>query len=133
MLLLIVATHRVTRLVVRDEFPLIKIPRDALANWLDPRDEHGHMAEPSPMGKLGRSIAYLVECDWCMSVWVGGALVLATDYAVGVPWPWLVWAACSTGTGLIAATEQRIEHRSKLDRARASETEADLRRRGRDI
>lgn len=129
-LLLALATHRITRLLVRDELPLVKVPRDALAHWLDPRDNNGDPAEPSPLGGLGRAIAYLVECDWCMSVWVGGGLVWATTATVGLPYPWLVWPALSTITGLMAAGEAHAERRAQLDQLQMTEREAGLRRRG---
>lgn len=100
---LALAVHRTTRLLTRDQVPLIKRPRDLVLAWIDPRDTDGHEVGRGPLGGLGRSIAYLMECDWCMSVWVSGALTWATAEMVGLPWPWLVWPAMSTVTGLISS------------------------------
>jgi hypothetical protein len=105
------ATHRVTRLLTRDHLPLIAIPRERLIFWLDPpvkRD--GEMIDPPPkrpLGIFGWSVAFLMECDWCMSVWVSGALVAAEVYAfhLPVPYPLLLWPVASTITGLVANTE----------------------------
>ena len=103
---LALATHRVTRLLTRDQVPLIKRPRDWILAWIDPRDSAGQEVGHAPLGEFGRSIAYLVECDWCMSVWVGAALTWATATTVGLPWPWLVWPALSTVTGMITSSEE---------------------------
>lgn len=103
LLVLALATHRVTRLLTRDQVPVIKRPRDLVLAWIDPRDTEGHEVGRAPLGGFGRSIAYLMECDWCMSVWVAGALTWATATTVGLPLPWLVWPALSTVTGLIAS------------------------------
>jgi hypothetical protein len=97
-LLLCLATHRVTRLVTRDAFP----PARAVRTWVQDRTHEEHW------------LAYLSQCDWCASVWVGGALTggLAAWVALAArqswwPWPlWLgVWLTTSTVTGLIAQRE----------------------------
>ncbi len=116
-LLVIVTVHRATRLAVADEIPLAKAPRDWVIARLDPPGRR------PPWGKFGTSIAYLVDCPWCMSVWVGAAVVWATSRWVGLPAPVLVWAAASTVTGLIASWESEHEQRWKLnDQAIKSKT-----------
>jgi len=105
------ATHRVTRVVTRDYLPIIAIPRRKIVLWLDPAVEvDGRHITPTPrypLGILGRSVAYLLECDWCASVWVAGAIVAAEWYLTPwpVPYPLLLVAAASTVTGLIAQHE----------------------------
>jgi len=105
------ATHRVTRVVTRDHLPIIAVPRQKIVLWLDPPVEvDGRPITPSPrypLGILGRSVAYLLECDWCASVWVAGAIVAAEWYLTSwpVPYPLLLVATASTVTGLIAQRE----------------------------
>lgn len=112
-LLLIVAVHRLTRLAVADEIPLVKVPRDTIVDWLDPVGAAGQPPKP-PLGGFGRSIAYLLTCPWCMSMWVGGALVWATTWWVSVPVPLLVWLAASSVTGWAASAESEHEQRHEL-------------------
>lgn len=103
--------HRVTRLITRDHLPIIAVPRQRVVLWLDPPVEvDGIPVAPPPrypLGIFGRSLAFLLECDWCMSVWVGAALVLAEVYLTDwpVPYPPLLAAAASTITGLVAQRE----------------------------
>jgi uncharacterized protein DUF1360 len=110
-LLVVVATHRLTRLAVADEIPLVKVPRDAAVNWLDPTTPGAR----APWGGFGRSVAYLLGCPWCMSIWVGGVLVWLTAVMVGLPAPWLVWLAASSVTGWAASAESEHEQRYELN------------------
>lgn len=89
MLLVCATTYRATRLVVRDQIPVIAVPRD----WLVRRLEN----------TWASSLAYLLECEWCMSVWIGAGVVAATTHYTSLRWPWLVWAAASAFTGLVAS------------------------------
>jgi hypothetical protein len=70
------ATYRLTRLVVTDDFPPVRWARNRLTRtrweWVED----------------------LVTCSWCASGWVAAALVAAVDLAgASVPVPWLVWPA----------------------------------------
>lgn len=121
LVLLTLATYRITRFLVRDELPLIKAPRDAIANWLDPRDQDGDPVEPSPAGGFGRAVAYLIECPWCMSAWVAAWLVWVADSWVGLPVPVLMAAAVWGAAGLVAAAEARSDARDKLAAAQAAD------------
>lgn len=90
-LLLSLGTYRVTRLLVSDV--ILEKPR----RWLA-----GHLA--------GRErTVYLLSCEWCVSVWVGGAGVLVTDAVTSIPLPALTWAAASAITGLLTVYEDRAE------------------------
>jgi Protein of unknown function (DUF1360) len=112
-LLLVLATHRVTRVITRDAIPLVATPRNAFVNrWGRPADaQTREQRRTSFSGKrtngFTASLAYLWECDWCASVWVGGVLAVLTNFH-GDNWWWqagLVAAAASSVTGLIAQRE----------------------------
>ena len=64
------ATARLTRLVTTDR--ILERPRVAL------------------LRRLGGDnlLAYLVVCDWCVSVYVGGAVAAAGSWAGSWPWTW---------------------------------------------
>ena len=170
---LCLAVHRVTRLLTKDEIPLIKIPRDRMVNWLDPMYGPGDPQEGQPAphskaalwftpaavgllfltagiiliagyrpvallvaelilgGLLGltataqaqaaRSVAYLLECPVCTSVYVAaafswaGASWLHLEGLAGRPLTWVVAGlAASSVTVLIAAHEERLEQYHKL-------------------
>lgn len=106
---LALATHRATRLLTRDALPLIATPRTRFVNrWAaydEPEEMKGVAVHPKGTNIFMRSVAYLWECDWCMSVWVGGILTLVTSQLINLPLPWLVWPAVSSITGLIAQRE----------------------------
>lgn len=114
--LIALATFRLTRLIIKDEFPPVKWPRDKILNWLDPDDEykiewlakHGTGLEPPDghLGAVGRSLAYLLACPWCMSVWVGAGLTYATTFYVTVPLPWLVWAGACAAAGILSLADK---------------------------
>lgn len=111
-LLLCLATHRTTRLVTRDVVPLGAAREWFAQRWgtyvdaPDRRTAIGGRRTYWPM----RSLAYLWECDWCASMWVGMMLTYLT-------WRWtalgtehwyvsvLVWLTASTVTGLLAQRE----------------------------
>lgn len=85
-ILIYLTVYRITRLVIHDSFPPVAIVRDF---FLD-RTYEGHWLD------------YLLGCYWCVSVYVGGLVVLATDLVVDVPYPWLVWISSSAITGAIS-------------------------------
>ena len=115
-LLTCLAVHRATRLVTRDHLPLIAAPRSAIVNYLDPPavidDVVVDPPPRRPWGIVGWSIAFLLECDWCMSIWVGGGIVALEVFVfhLNVPYPLLLWAAASTVAGLIAQHEPEPEY-----------------------
>lgn len=85
------ATYRLTRLLTADAFPPVAALRDRI---------EGRFGEDS-------SVTYLANCPWCVSVYVGAAVVAATDHFAtgGLTAPVLVWATASAVTGLIATLE----------------------------
>jgi hypothetical protein len=105
--LIFLAVHRITRLIIEDTFPPIGVPRDRVVNWWDPDDDwsYKHPNARPHWGAVGRSLAYLFRCPWCMSMWVGGALIYGLTFWTSVPLPVLVWLGASTVTGLLATYE----------------------------
>lgn len=129
-LLIFLAVYRGTRLLVADALPFVSVPRRWLVRILDPRDEQRQRTEPAPLGGFGRSIAYLITCEWCTSAYVGALIVWATTRWISVPVPLLVWAASSAFTGLTAAWEGWNEQKFKLAEARMWLAHDDMKTRG---
>jgi hypothetical protein len=134
-ILLVLATYRGTRLITRDKLPVIDLPREAFVlRWGTYQDAvrvlpEGHQERnillrswlyvwgrqwPSVDGRhrtnlVMKSLAYLWECDWCMSVWVGGLIVYTSTQFVNVPYPVLLWLATSAMTGLLTTVEEKLD------------------------
>jgi hypothetical protein len=91
--LLIGATLRLTRLLTTDA--LLESGR----SWIERR-------LPAGMAKL----AYLIRCDWCMSVWVGFAVFTVGWYAPDTP-TWIVSGALTASliTGWASYATQAFE------------------------
>lgn len=137
LLLYVLATYRVTRLFTFDHLPVVAVPRIWITNQLDPSPEwralHAGrrpfadrlvtadawltkrrtaimraLAYPIRLTAFtGRTIAYLLECDWCLSVWIGaGGLWLWTTQPKIALWVFMV-AAASGVTGLLAGRDGR--------------------------
>jgi hypothetical protein len=87
--LISLATYRITRFLVRDTFPPVALLRARF------EEKAGH----------GSSLAYLASCTWCASVYVGTAVWGATDRYTSVPLPVLTIAAASAASGLLASWE----------------------------
>lgn len=124
--LTVLSVYRLTRLITRDAFPLIARPRERLQEKWDPFDDEGWVnwwrytgeerqlavnalarrgiSEPT---QLKKSIAYLITCPWCTSVWVAAATVTVETIFCGLPWRWavLLGLASSALTGLISQRE----------------------------
>lgn len=82
-------TYRITRLIVKDEFPpSMWLRRKVADRWGDDSWQ-----------------SYLSECPWCASMYIGGLVVLVMDLFSSVPAPVLIWWAASAITGLIAQRE----------------------------
>lgn len=114
---MVLTIWRVTRLLVKDEFP----PTAALRAWhIDTfgqrHSQTGELIGGKRWGALGFSIAYVWSCMWCMSFWVGLVLVVIADQVVNlsVPYPALLVAVASGVSGLIGSIEARIDQRYEL-------------------
>jgi hypothetical protein len=91
--LVCLATARVTRLLVADAFPPIAIARSwaaARGDWQD----------------------YLTSCPWCMGVWVAGIITALTAWRYDLPAPLLVWPTAAYAAGWIVGQET---HEAKGD------------------
>lgn len=108
------ATYRITRLITRDKIPIIAVPRELFVQrWAtyestELSNENQHISlNGSHTNFIMRSLAYLWECDWCVSIWVGSGISTATYYLENTWW-WqiiLLAATASSITGLIAQRE----------------------------
>lgn len=101
--LIVLATYRATVLITDDRIfavPVLKI-QEALEARLRPDRPvlQGHENEwQSPL-------AYLLSCPYCLSVWMGAAVVAVVDTLTpaSVPMPGLTAVAASAATGLLAS------------------------------
>lgn len=90
--LLIGATIRLTRLITSDA--LLEPPRA----WIEKR--------------LPASVAYLLRCDWCMSVWVGSATFVFGWYAptgLALVVAGALTASQATGWSMVVSTAIEVE------------------------
>lgn len=92
-LLVALASYRLTRLLVQDQFPPIAVQRERIAERAG--DES--------------AIAYLVRCPWCAGVYVSGAVTLATTLIVGLAAPILVWGAAAAAVGLLSTVDRYLD------------------------
>lgn len=130
-LLLIVmslATYRLTRLVVADTFPPVLWLRDRLVGgWRPLTEKEGEQlrskgalaAKPWPTQAvdgvecrwLARSrwspfwLAELLSCPWCASGWIAAGVTVGVWASVGLAVPLLVWPAVWAVGALIASQE----------------------------
>lgn len=81
--LMTLATYRITRLLVVDNFPPILWVREKLTGDEDEGIE--------PATWVPWWLQYLAGCYWCMSVWVSGFTTLAVTLTLDLPYPLLVW------------------------------------------
>lgn len=98
LLLVTATTYRLTRLVTTDSLPPAKWVRDRITG----DEETDTRAWPWVPDWL----ATLVTCPWCASVWVAAGVTAAVDLTVGLPLPWLVWAAAASGAAWISHLEE---------------------------
>lgn len=116
---LVLAVVRVTRLLIKDTFPPIALPREwILSTFL--RDEVTGRARMPGTSRwlrfwqwIGHSFAYVWTCMWCMSVWVGFGVWGITDWAtrLSVPYPWLMVAVGSMLSGAWVLVENEHDQR----------------------
>jgi hypothetical protein len=134
LLVMSLATYRLTKLVVEDTFPPVLWMRDRLAGgWraLTLKEQEtmrlpvlggGQSATRAGLGQgrlIGGAVhryvrrsrwspfwlAELISCPWCASGWVALAVTVGTWTAVGLPVPLLVWPAVWAVGALLAAQE----------------------------
>jgi hypothetical protein len=103
LVVLTLATFRVTRLITRDDFPPIWNARIWLRQLrpVETRrylDASGEWYEKSDYWWLGE----LVSCPWCASAYVSGAFVGTVWLLHGMPLPILCWLAVWGAAAAIA-------------------------------
>jgi hypothetical protein len=113
--LMSLATYRLTRLVTRDT--ILDKPREFFFDHFPPSGERAAVKvdwdewanrpaggafmvprkEPGKVSTLGQ----LVECHWCVSVWMTGFVVGAALPLVSLPLPALWFGAVACGAGML--------------------------------
>lgn len=95
--LIVLATHRLTVLAAEDE--IAAVPREWVQHRFEQRVETRTGTVTTEVWQS--SIAYMLSCIWCMSIWLGGAVTVVTAQITNVPLPVLVWLAASSVTALL--------------------------------
>jgi Protein of unknown function (DUF1360) len=83
-ILLSLAAFRITRFILEDS--LIEEPRD----WLKRRVQ-GKVADQRSLALWRRKVLELLECPWCMSVWISAGTVVLASFTWNAPRPPLFW------------------------------------------
>lgn len=114
------AIWRITRLLVKDEFPPVRLLREWIINTLW-RDELMPIEPRAVRGgerrwfwfwrNVGHSIAYVFTCMWCMSFWIALLWWIVASYALGfsLPLPVVFIAVASGLTGMLGDLQDRLE------------------------
>lgn len=122
-LIILLACYYVTWVICASRFPLIALPRDAFVNrwasWdvsadpdvaLDPKVSlTGHKTNI-----IMRSLAYLLECFWCMGFWVSMGFYLVLDKCSHVPFDMKNVLATSACIGILATVVYVVSKLSEL-------------------
>jgi hypothetical protein len=121
LLVMALATYRLTRLLTRDTFPPVLWLRDRLAGgWrpmtepeLEKKDADSTAREIG--GVMHRYVrrsprspywlAELVSCPWCSGGWISLVLTAGTWATIGLPAPILVWPAVWAAGSWLAAQD----------------------------
>lgn len=105
-LLSVLAVYRVTRLLIVDK--ILEVPREKVQNFFEDRWIRKHEIEDPDTWRS--SIAYLLGCMWCASIWVSCALYLVFWASIGQypVWFFIVCVSVASAiTGLIHTWENR--------------------------
>lgn len=121
--LLAVATWRLTRLLVRDEFPPTRALREWVIRTFADIQPDGTLTPSKQWGGAGHALAYLWTCTWCMSIWVGAGVVALADWRLSVPYPWLLVAAGSALSGLANMVDVEHDQRYRIRELQAEKLE----------
>lgn len=108
---IMLTTWSITRLLIKDEFPPVRIVRDwAIATFGVVGKDGALVGGRAGWGIVGWSIAYLWTCFWCMSVWVAGILVaLALTVRLDVMMIVYVIFVARGAAGLLGMIEARVD------------------------
>lgn len=131
MIVMSLATYRLTRLLIKDTFPPVLWLRDRLAGGWRPLTEPEvrtlAVLPPEKANDLRKIVwqvdekaenryvyraawspywlAELVSCPWCASGWISMGVTAGTWGATGLPVPLLVWPAVWAAGALLAAQD----------------------------
>lgn len=134
LLVMSLATYRLTKLVVEDTFPPVLWLRDRLAGGWRALTLKEQETKPLPVLDEGQSavmaglgqvqlidgavhryvrrsrrspfwLAELISCPWCASGWIAAGVSAGTWAVAGLPVPLLVWPAVWAAGALLAAQE----------------------------
>ena len=119
---MVVATWRVTRLLVSEDWPPVRVLRDWVISTFGVVNAEGELVGGRRWGIVGWYVAYVWTCPWCMSPYVAALIWWAADWRLSVPYPWLILACGSGLAGVMAWVEsehdQRWKARDHEERAR---------------
>lgn len=93
------ATLRLTRLVTTDK--IVEEQRQRLQLYLEQRKEQKTGTETPDTWQS--KLAYILSCQWCLSIWVSIPVTAGADAVTSVPLPGLVPCVASAVTGMIAS------------------------------
>ena len=95
LLVLSFATFRITRLIVRDDFPPILWARNKIILAKPVQDRYDPNTRPETQGRYTDWwwLGELVTCAWCASGWVSLLFVGITWAMIGLPLPIFCWFA----------------------------------------
>lgn len=96
--LIALATHRITRFLVRDH--LSEVPRLRAQLWFEQRWEK--RTGMSSDKTWGSKVAYLLGCSWCTGLYVAAGVTAGAAIFTTVPLPILTALAASSVTGALS-------------------------------
>lgn len=89
------AIATLTRLLIKDEFPPVRVVREWFIRTFGEISPEGFVVGGKRWGILGFSLAYVWTCPWCMSLYAGLAVWALADWVtpLSIPYPWLILTA----------------------------------------
>lgn len=91
LVVLALATFRLTRLITRDDFPPILWARTRIQRARPTVTKSATLGHEAYVDYWW--LGELVSCPWCASAYVSGGVVAATWYLHGLPLPVFCWLA----------------------------------------
>lgn len=111
---LVVASWRLQRLLVKDEFPPVRWFRERVIRTMADTAADGSLTAGRRFGQPGLAVAYVFTCYWCMSFYTGLVVWGLTDWRLSVPYPWLIVAMGSALSGVMGWVEEEHDQRWAL-------------------
>ena len=95
LVVLSLASYRITRFLIEDD--LIETPR----GWLKTKIYKPNPDTLKPASRLRIKLVDLLECPYCMSVWISAAAVALACWTWSVPQPFWSWLAVCGGAMVV--------------------------------